>query len=76
MQTTNKQPNEAELIREGLEACQLYQQWNQLLIQEGKLYRKFEDQYGDKKYSQLVVTICQGILMMLMNGVESVQTVQ
>jgi len=51
----NKQPDEAELTGGSHEARQLYQQWDHLLVREGKLFRKVEEQREDKTYLQLVV---------------------
>ena len=51
----NEKPDEAEVTGESHEAQQLYQQWGWLLVQEGMLFRRVEDQREDKAYLQLVV---------------------
>jgi len=44
-----------ELAGESHETHQLYEQWDQLVVLERKLYRKVEDYRGEKTYLQLIV---------------------
>ena len=55
LKETNQQPEEATLAGMGREACQLHQQWPQLIVQDGVLYWKVENQDGHDFYLQLVV---------------------
>ena len=51
----NQQPEEATLAGMSHEARQLHQQWAQLIVQDGVLYRKVENQDGHDFHLQLVV---------------------
>ena len=55
----NQQPDESTLAGMGHEARQLYQQWEQLLVHNGQLCRKIEDQNGCGFHLQLVVPRAQ-----------------
>ena len=55
LKEAHQQPDVAELTGIGHEAHQLYQQWEQLLVQDGQLCRKVEAQNGHSYYLQLVV---------------------
>ena len=44
----NQRPDESTLSGLGREVRQLYQQWEQLLVQEGQPCWKVEDQHGKK----------------------------
>ena len=55
----NQQPGEAALAGMGHETRQLLQQWEQLTVQDGILYRKVEDQNGRNSHLQLVVPSSQ-----------------
>ena len=46
LKETNQQPEEATLAGMSHEAHQLHQQWAQLIVQDGVLYRKVENQDG------------------------------
>ena len=55
LKETNQQPEEVTLAGMGHEAGHLHQQWPQLIVQDGVLYRKVENQDGHDFYLQLVV---------------------
>ena len=55
LKETNQQPEEATLAGMGHEARRLHQQWPQLIVQDGVLYQKVENQDGHDFYLQLVV---------------------
>ena len=48
----------------GHEARQLLQQWEQLTVQDGILYRKVEDQDGQNYHLQLVVPSSQKVFIL------------
>ena len=52
---SNQLPDDSTLSGMSHEACQLYQQWEQLLVQDGLLCRKVEDQRGKSFQLQLIV---------------------
>lgn len=51
----NQRPTDADLTGAGHELKQMYQQWNQLVVLDGKLYRRMENPSGEKFSLQLVV---------------------
>ena len=59
LKEADPQPGEAALTGMGHEACQLLQQLEQLIIQDGILYQKVEDQDGQNYHLQLVVPSSQ-----------------
>ena len=59
LKEANQQPGEAALAGMGHETRQLLQQWEQLTVQDGILYRKVEDQNGRNSHLQLVVPSSQ-----------------
>jgi len=53
-----RRPTDAELARERKEVRQLAQQWEQLIIHNQSLYRKFENAQGGQHHLQLVAPRC------------------
>jgi len=51
----NKWPDKSTLSEMGHEPHHLYQQWEQLLVQESQLYQKVEDQNEQSIHLQLIV---------------------
>jgi len=61
LKEVNQQPGEAALAGMGHEAHQMHQQWEQLMVQDGILCWRVEDQDGQDSHLQLVVPNSQRI---------------
>ena len=55
--TENKRPSPNMTQGKDRKFHQLLQQWNQLYIQQGLLFRCYEDCHGEEKWAQLVVPL-------------------